>query len=344
MKIKNQCEAGTWFRSPGRESGFTYIQLIITVAVIAVVSTFAMLGIGSARASMRLTGSSRELAGYLEKARADAIRRNGSSTVTIVDANTYRVDMDFDYDGVSEPRTFRLQDGVSFDGAIGLATTFDWRGRVPNQVGIILTNGRDNTSINISGSGDVTLGAEIFQDAAIADVDFNSDVSADVATAPPGASPSATPEPTSTPTPDPTPSPTPNPTPTPTPNSTPTPTPNPTPTPASTPTPNPTPTPASTPTPNPTPTPPACSISAPSSLTPAKNDGSASFSVTVSNANSTTVTATASGDILEVSPGTTIVSGVSTIPYTYKYHQGNGSGSIVISSSCGTKTITITAQ
>ena len=57
------------------ERGFTIVQLILTIAIISIVSTFAVLGISSARASTRLSNSSRRLASYLERARGDAVRR-----------------------------------------------------------------------------------------------------------------------------------------------------------------------------------------------------------------------------------------------------------------------------
>ena len=103
-----------------RERGFTIIQVVITVAIIAVVSTFGVMAIASARASFRLSGASREVAGYLEKARSSAIRLNGSASLTIVDANNYTITMDSDGDGTVDTRTITLQQGVFFDaGSIG---------------------------------------------------------------------------------------------------------------------------------------------------------------------------------------------------------------------------------
>jgi len=64
------------------ERGFSLIQVLITVCLIAIVSTFGIMTIASARASFRLSGSARELAGYLEKARSNAIRRNGTGDWT----------------------------------------------------------------------------------------------------------------------------------------------------------------------------------------------------------------------------------------------------------------------
>ncbi len=276
------------------ERGFTIIQVLITVTLVAVVSTFGVMAIGAARASFRLSGSSRELAGYLEKARSNAIRRNDATSVTILNATSYTVTMDSDGDGAVETRTITLQDGVIFDnGSIGTSAVFDWRGRVPNQLGIVLRNDRGaSSSINLSGAGDVTLDNEIFQDGQIGDITLNTDAPSGVASPTPYGSPGATPYPTATPTP--VASPTATPTPQSTPYATPTPT-QPTPTPTPFPTPTPTPTPVPTPTPAPSPTPIPCSLTAPSSLTFPKNSSPKTFSISVANGNASVITAGKSG-------------------------------------------------
>lgn|GEM_PF-1616566 len=179
------------------ERGFSLIQLVITLAIIALVSTFAVFGITRARASMRLAASERELAGYLEQARTDSIRRHAttpaSSTETdlratiMVPANggtTYTVKMDFDKDGVLDaPRTITLQDGVTFT-SLAATITFDWRGRTAGETPIGFKNDRGDTgNINITGSGDITLDAETFHDGSIASVTLNNNsVSGDVIT------------------------------------------------------------------------------------------------------------------------------------------------------------------
>lgn len=323
------------------ERGFTMIQVLITVTLVAVVSTFGVMAIGSARASFRLSGSSRELAGYLEKARSNAIRRNDATSVSILNATSYSVTMDSDGDGAVETRTITLQDGVTFDnGSIGTSAVFDWRGRVPNQLGIILRNDRGaSSSINLSGAGDVTLDNEIFQDGQIGDITLNTNAPSGVASPTPYGSPGATPYPTATPTPQP--SPTATPTPVPTPIPTPTPQPTPIPTPVPTPIPTPIPTPTATPTPAPTPIP--CSLTAPSSLAFPKNGSPRTFSISVSNGNASVITAGKAGSINGITPGSTTVTGAGTVVYTVTYGNGNqGAGTITLTSICGNKSIPVT--
>ena len=344
MKIQSQPRAFVSLQRFPKQGGFTVVQVLITLALVSVITSLALMAIGSARASMRLTASTRELAGYLEKARSNAIRRNGESSVTILSANSYRVKMDFDGDGTAEERDITLQEGVTFAvGIIGISATFDWRGRVVGG-NILFELGNESPKpslINLSGSGDVTIGSDIFEDTSIGDVTLL-DVPGGVANTS-GTPTDGSDHPTPTPTPTPTPDPEATPTPTPNPDPTPTPTPNPDATP--TPTPNPdeaTPTP--TPTPAPTPTPVPCTLSAPSTLTLPKNRSPKVFSVvTVTNTNRTLLTATRTGDITAVTPVSTTVSGNGTISYTATYPHGNiSSGTITISSSCGSKTITVT--
>lgn len=177
-----------------RECGFTTVQLIITIAIIGIASTFAVVAIGHSRSAMRLSASERELASYLEQARTDSIRRHASApasgetdlrakvSVPANGATTYTVTMDFDKDGVLDsPRTISLQSGVTFNG-VANTVAFDWRGRTAGEISIGLINERGSTSnINITGSGDITLNTDVFQDEDIPAVVLNKgDVSGDV--------------------------------------------------------------------------------------------------------------------------------------------------------------------
>jgi Tfp pilus assembly protein FimT len=67
-------------RQGGRgEAGFSIIQLVIVVAVVAITITFAVIGIANARASYRVQNSARRFASHIERARTDAIRRHATA-------------------------------------------------------------------------------------------------------------------------------------------------------------------------------------------------------------------------------------------------------------------------
>ena len=191
-------------RSTATQQGFTITQMVITIAIISVVSTFGVLGIRTARAEFRLQNSARLFASYVEKARADAIRRHAesgqeSSVETFGPGSTmYEVTMDWGA-GVVEKRSFDLEEGLTFN-TVAHKVTFNWRGRISEawvfQIRSDYLN--KNLPVDVSGSGDITVGEQHFPDQLIPEVVI-SQVTGDVAT------PSPTPTPTSTPTPEPTP-------------------------------------------------------------------------------------------------------------------------------------------
>jgi hypothetical protein len=314
--------------------------MVVTLAIIAVVSTGGVLGIRTARAEFRLQNSARLFATYIEKARADSIRRHATTgqesyIETFGPGSTsYAVAMDYG-SGVIETRTFDLESGLSFATA-GKRVTFDWRGRI-TEAWVFQVRSEyleRNLPVDVSGSGDITVGEQHFPDQLIPPVEI-AEVTGDV---------DSTPTPTPTPTPDPSATP-------PVggggdPEATPTPTPQPTPTPTPTPTPNgngngnngnngngnngngnPTPTPTATPTPTPSASPsPSPAAQCTSALSPAElrlsqsnsanQTGSAVF--TMVNATGTrTISASIAGN------GNSLVLGVSLLRI-------DGSGSSVI--------------
>lgn len=244
-----------------QEGGFTLLQMVIVIAIIGAVSAIALVGVTSARASQRRINSARLFASYLERARVDSVRRRADGTdipfasVTILNANSYSVFLDFNNNGTPTARTITLESGISFNNSdIGAVIRFNWRGRTDGDRGFLIVNNNwssDNptdrnyvTPVAVSGFGDVTINDGVYTPTVNSNSsNFNA----------PTPDPTPTPIPTPTPASTPIPPATPTPSPTPTPNPTPTPTPNPTPTPTPSTTPTPSPTPVSTPTPTPTP-------------------------------------------------------------------------------------------
>jgi hypothetical protein len=326
--------------------GYTTLQLIVVIAIVTVVSALAFFSIASARSSLRLTNSARKLAGYLEKARGDSVRRRAQtgalSSVQLTSATTYRVTMDFSGTNTLQSRDFTLENGVRIES--NLATySFDWRGRPTTgaQVAILLINESGPIQIDITGSGDITLGSERFLDTDIPNVNLNSNVSGDTINTNPGTgngnhSPTPTPTPTPDPnaTPTPTPYPTATPTPTPNPNATPTPTPDP----IATPTPTPTPRPA-TPTPTPTPTP--CNpVVTPATISVQKAGGSADVTVGLSGG-SGTITASGPGN-LTISPTTQSITSGGTTTFTITSNNNSrGDFTVTFTTPCGDVTVIV---
>jgi type II secretory pathway pseudopilin PulG len=335
--------------------GFSVVELLVTGVVLTVVSTAGVMGITRARASVRLAGAAREYGAYVEKARIQSIRSHAddeSERAGIVisdDKTSYTVMLDLDGDGDLDTRTIPLPDGVKFDDVE--AISFDWRGRTwhtaggntePNaQVSIRLVGTYETASVDITGSGDVTINSAVFDDK-VPNVNLKVD---DLASSSPTPTPSTS-IPTATPTPvpvgtpdntanpDPTPLPTPDigvdPFPTPTPQTSPTPTP----------TATPTPTPAATPTPTPAPT--VCTITADKITVILAADGSTKIKVSHDAGVELVVTGTSSNPSnLQVSPGSlTLASGVAG-EFTVKAKRSLGAYTATFSTSCGSKTVPV---
>src|SRR5947209_4825919 len=111
VKATKACAAGRG------EAGFTMTQVVVTLAVMAIVIGFAAVRIAVARDQMRLVNAAREFATFTEKARIDSVRRHGGvgggdSNVVINSATTYQILMDYAYNGSPQWRTFTLPDGV----------------------------------------------------------------------------------------------------------------------------------------------------------------------------------------------------------------------------------------
>jgi type IV fimbrial biogenesis protein FimT len=144
------------------ERGSTMVQLIITVAIIAIVSTFALINFRSARATIRLQNSTRQLASYMEKARLDAVRRHGTSSVEFTSPTTYTIQMDFNNSGSPVPRTFSFEQGVQLATSELPSVTFNWRGRAATSGAACITtfsiaNSEGGQTVDVSGAGDVTV-------------------------------------------------------------------------------------------------------------------------------------------------------------------------------------------
>ena len=352
-----------------RTAGFSAIELLITATLVTLVTGMGVMGVTRARAHVRLSGAAREYAAYIEKARMHSIRSHADddserAKVTINDDRaSYNVTMDLDGDGDLDTRTITLPDGVTFNNVETIA--FDWRGRTWNtnggmttsnaQVSITLMYGANSVSIDVTGSGDITVDSDVFEDSL-------PDVRLHVADLSSGPNPTQTPY---------------------TETATPTPTPvndngggsgssgsgsggsgsggsgssgsgssgsgssgsggsgssgsgsgdvQPTPTPTPTPTPNPTPTPA----------PAVCTLSLNLPQLILSKDGTGTVTIGHDAGATLTINGTSSSPSnIQVLPGAQTVTGGSSASFTIKSKKTIGTYSVTFSTSCGSKTIPV---
>jgi Tfp pilus assembly protein FimT len=139
------------------ESGKGVIDLMITLVVIGIVTSFAVVGVVSARDNLRLSNSARVLSAYLEKARLAAIRCHCSTTVQISSTSSYSITGPL-RSPTSETMTLPLDRNVNFQGlTLPLTITFDWRGRTNGDYHLTISNSQGTRTIDLSGGGDIKV-------------------------------------------------------------------------------------------------------------------------------------------------------------------------------------------
>jgi prepilin-type N-terminal cleavage/methylation domain-containing protein len=125
------------------QAGFTLVELVVVVAIIAVVSSVSLPAIGRYLKNYRIRGASQDVAGEVGAARNKAITRNTNLGVLFVtlSSSTYRwvIQDDPTVPGIQQPYSTlittdaqlgplrRLPDGIVFDnaGATTLAVGFN---------------------------------------------------------------------------------------------------------------------------------------------------------------------------------------------------------------------------
>jgi hypothetical protein len=105
---------------------------LITLAIISIVSTFAVINIHNSRHSLRLQNSVRQLAVTWKRpvwilfvATPDAV----PSSVVFTSPTSYDVTMDFAGSGTPTTRTFAFENGVEIFSNGLPSVSFNWRGR-----------------------------------------------------------------------------------------------------------------------------------------------------------------------------------------------------------------------
>jgi prepilin-type N-terminal cleavage/methylation domain-containing protein len=146
-----------------RDRGVGMVELVIVLAIVGIASAVALVQVRSSRSALRVQNSVRQLASYMEKARVDAVRRHGTSTVSFSNTRTYSVSMDFNNSGSTSTRTFTFQNDVQLASSELPNVTFNWRGRTLTAGSSCVTtfavsdNMDHGLSVDVSGSGDVTV-------------------------------------------------------------------------------------------------------------------------------------------------------------------------------------------
>jgi type IV fimbrial biogenesis protein FimT len=149
------------------KSGFSLIELLMVIAVIAVVSAVMVPSIISWRNGAKLRGAAGNLKADLEMAKVNAIKQNNFVAVKF-NGNAYEVFVDMSGDGnrdADEPllKTRTLPAGVIFDFShedwtfLGNVTRFNGRGTADNGTAVLTNVQGQERHIKISPLGRIRV-------------------------------------------------------------------------------------------------------------------------------------------------------------------------------------------
>ena len=154
------------------DAGVSKVELLIVLAMLFVVGGFVIFKlVGSPKAEAR-ANVSRELGGYLEKARSDSMRRkateiNEMAQVKVFNGKFYSVAIDANGDGhldIPLVMSFPAEQGVEFQGPFPKTFIFDGNGRnvdlnkrpVPFQP-VILSDNSGKSAVKLSETGQAVV-------------------------------------------------------------------------------------------------------------------------------------------------------------------------------------------
>lgn len=113
------------------QSGFSLIEVFIVLTMMGILTTIAVMQLGSSRVDLQRQRIARELKIYLERARFDSVKRRAenadSAKVVLNGPSSFTVSLDFDGDGVllaSETRTVNFADRT--DATIRVSDTLNY--------------------------------------------------------------------------------------------------------------------------------------------------------------------------------------------------------------------------
>lgn len=158
--------------SENSESGFSLFELLLVVAMVGVITGFALMQITRARQNMARANAAQLLSTHLEKARLDSLRRHPTDSaqmaqIVIADSTFYTYAIDTDGNGVLDaPVVVNLPAGtnLAFNTPFPRTIYFNWRGRSVDAAGnpatppfVSISNSYGTSRIDLTSTGQPSL-------------------------------------------------------------------------------------------------------------------------------------------------------------------------------------------
>jgi prepilin-type N-terminal cleavage/methylation domain-containing protein len=151
------------------DQGFSLPEVMVVVLIVGIVTTFSLMSIAKSQSTFQAMNGAETLKVYLEKAFSDAKRRhargNDRAKIQVTSATTYQVTIDFNGDGIPEPRTISLPGKTTFvyNPSSPPVATIDWRGTVAEgNITFNLKSDQNQTlELELSGNGDTNIRTDL---------------------------------------------------------------------------------------------------------------------------------------------------------------------------------------